>query len=85
MQKEQERITKKNRERNRMFQQVGLDGVALLELFHMEPGPKFGRLLKQIHESVIGEADMPAFPGPIRSELDRRVSAFYQNIFKSGI
>ncbi len=81
IQKEIERTTLKNRE----FQQVGLDGIALLELFKMEPGPKFGRLLKQIQGAVIGEADMPAFPPSVRSEVDRRVSAFYQNTFKHGI
>lgn len=85
IQKEMERTSQKARERNRVFQQVGLDGIALLELFKMEPGPKFGRLLKQIQEAVIGEAEMPVLPTPIQSEVKRRVSAYYQNTFKHGI
>jgi hypothetical protein len=83
--KELERTSQKTKERNRVFQQVGLDGMALLELFKMEPGPKFGALLKQIQEAVVGEAEMPALPAPIQTELNARVSAFYQNTFKHGI
>jgi len=85
IQKEMERKSQKTKERNRVFQQVGLDGMALLELFKMEPGPKFGKLLKQIQEAVIGEAEMPVLPSSLEAEVNRRVSAFYQNTFKHGI
>lgn len=83
--KELERTSQKTKERNRIFQQVGLDGMALLELFKMEPGPKFGALLKQIQEAVVGEAEMPVLPAPIQAELNERIGAFYQNTFKHGI
>lgn len=85
VQKEMQRKTQKNRERNQVFQQVGLDGVALLDLFQMEPGPKFGSLLRQIQDAVIGQGTLPKFPAHMQAELDRRISAFYQNIFKHGI
>ncbi len=85
IQREMERKAQKAKERNRLFQQVGLDGMALLELLHMEPGPAFGSLLKQIQEAVIGKAEMPVFPAHIQNELNRRVTEFYQNTFKHGI
>lgn len=85
LQKEQQREEAKNRERNRVFQAVGLDGLALLDLLKMEPGPKFGHMLKQIHGAILGEGEMPTFSPLIQKELEKRTGAFYQQIFKHGI
>ncbi|MCX6715108.1 MAG: hypothetical protein NTX72_04815 [Candidatus Uhrbacteria bacterium] len=85
IQKEMQRKTLKNKERNQVFQQVGLDGVALLDLFKMDPGPAFGNLLRQIQEAVVGQGSLPKVPTSIQAELDRRISAFYQTTFKHGI
>lgn len=85
MQKEMQRETQKNRERNRIFLQVGLDGVSLLDLLKMEPGPKFGRLLRQIQEAIVGEANMPELSPSVLAEIEQRAGAYYHRIFKQGI
>jgi hypothetical protein len=85
VQKEMQRATQKNRERNRVFQEVGLDGVALLELLNMEAGPKFGRLMRQIQDAIVGEGTMPAFPALLQKEIDKRAGEYYHRVFKLGI
>ncbi len=85
VQKEMQRATQKNRERNRVFQEVGLDGVALIELLNMEAGPKFGRLMRQIQDAIVGEGTMPAFPALLQKEIDKRAGEYYHRVFKLGI
>ncbi len=74
--KEVKRKEKDKRERHKRFRDVGLDGVALLDLLHLTPGPTFGALLKKIHAAIGGKGPMPVFPAPIAKELTRRVEAY---------
>lgn len=73
------------RKRNRAFQEVGLDGVALLELLAMEPGQVFGNLLRQIQSAVIGEDVMPLLNPKQKKEIESRAGKYYQTVFKTGV
>ena len=73
------------RKRNQAFQEVGLDGVALLELLEMEPGPVFGKLLRQIQSAVVGDDLMPKIDPKHKKELETRVLRYYQIVFKTGV
>ncbi len=67
--------------RNQIFRQVGLDGLALMELLGMEPGPQFGRALRRIQSAVIGKGRMPHFSEEIDKEIENRVASFYAKWF----
>ncbi len=73
------------RNRNRAFQEVGLDGVALLELLEMEPGPAFGNILRQIQSAIVGEDAMPKLNPKQKKEIESRASRYYQTVFKTGL
>jgi hypothetical protein len=85
LKKEVERVEQQGKERRRCFREAGLDGVAMLELLRMDPGPEFGRRLKKIHQAILGETSMPPVPLEIRKEFETRVSRFYQCLFKRGV
>lgn len=40
----------------KVFREVGLDGVGLMKLLSMKPGPEFGHLLREIQRVARGEA-----------------------------
>lgn len=73
-----------HRDRLRLFQEVGLDGVSLLELLGMEPGSAFGRVLKQVQGAVVGKNEMPTFSKSVHRELSSRVAAYYEKAFVKG-
>lgn len=79
------REEEEHKKRNRIFREVGLDGVALMDLLEMEPGAKFGRALKQIQFAVVGQAQMPAFGKQIDEEIGKRAADYYKKIFKIGL
>lgn len=79
------RTEEKKREQNRLFQEAGLDGVSLLDVLQMEPGPVFGQLLRKLQHAILGDGEMPLLPEEAREEIDRRVTKFYQYLFKQGI
>lgn len=76
--KQRVREEQEKKENNLLFQQVGLDGVALMDLLCMSPGPVFGKVLREIQAAILGEELMPRFSRGINEELDRRMSRFYQ-------
>ncbi len=84
IEKQKQRETEEQRQRNRWFQEIGLDGVALLDVLQMEPGPAFGKMLKQIQGSVVGKNEMPTFSREINEELQKRVGEYYQKAFVKG-
>ena len=58
------------------LRQAGLDGDSLMKLLKMKPSPAFGGLLAQVHAFARGEGFLPALPGEILEEIDRRVEKF---------
>lgn len=83
-QKEKERVETEGRARNRLLKEAGLDGVALMDVLHMEPGRSFGLALRRIHAGIFGKSEMPRFSSTIDQEIERRVEQFYQKSFKKG-
>lgn len=69
---------------NQIFKDVGLDGIGLMDLLNIEPGPKLGKVLKQVQDAVLGRKDMVSFGKEIDAVLDKRVSEFYQKSFVKG-
>jgi hypothetical protein len=70
--------------RNRVLREVGLDGVAMMDVLGMEPGPEFGLVLRRIHAGIFGQGDMPRFGKKVDAEIERRVGEFYNNMFEKG-
>jgi hypothetical protein len=79
--KEEARELQEKRGRNKAFREVGLDGVALMDLLSAEPGPEFGLVLRRIHAAILGEGSMPQFSKKIMQEIDQRSLAYYNNVF----
>ncbi len=84
VQKEKERVEAEGRARNRLLKEVGLDGVALMDVLEMEPGRAFGLALRRIHAGILGKSEMPKFSSKIDAEIEKRVAQFYQKSFKKG-
>ncbi len=82
--KERVREERRKRERNAVFRAVGLDGVALMDLLKMEPGPKFGETMRRIHESILAGTPLPRLGKGIDQELARRVGLYYETSFEKG-
>jgi len=82
--KEHVREEERKRGRNRLFRTVGLDGVALMDLLCMEPGPQFGEAMRRIQAAVLGEAAMPKLPKDIAGEIGARAQKFYEASFEKG-
>lgn len=82
--KERVREERRKRERNAVFRAVGLDGVALMHLLKMEPGPKFGETMRRIHEAVNAGAPLPRLGKGIDQELQNRVAAYFERTFETG-
>jgi hypothetical protein len=80
--REAKREEKAARERNRLFRKVGLDGVSLMDLLEMSPGPEFGVLLRAIHDAILGRTDWPSVQSAQQVELERRAEAFYELAFE---
>ncbi len=79
--KERVREDRRTRERNTIFREVGLDGIALMDLLEMEAGPKFGQVLRHIHEAIVTGNPLPHFKKEIDAELAKRVGQFYEKTF----
>ncbi|MBI4713570.1 hypothetical protein HY771_00020 [Candidatus Uhrbacteria bacterium] len=78
------REEQEHKQRNLLFREVGLDGISLMDVLQMEPGPAFGRALKQVQSAVVGQAQMPVFGKKIDEEIERRAGEFYKKLFKTG-
>jgi hypothetical protein len=78
------RQEKEHRHRLHLFQEVGLDGISLMDLLGMEPGQEFGRALRRVQTAVVGEADMPSFGRKINEEISRRAGEYYKKVFEKG-
>ncbi|MBI5369974.1 hypothetical protein HZA85_02185 [Candidatus Uhrbacteria bacterium] len=83
-QREHLREQSEQRRRLRVFQQVGLDGLSLMELLGMEPGPEFGRTLREVQGAIVGERPMPVFGKKVNEEISRRAGEYYQKVFEKG-
>lgn len=84
VEKMKERESREKSKQNNVFKDVGLDGIALMELLGMEPGPKFGQALRRIHSAIIGKGDMPTFGKGIDHEIEKRALAYYKKVFVKG-
>ncbi len=84
LEKYEQREKKKKTERNRLFQEAKLDGISLMDLLKMSPGPKFGKMLRKIHEAILGEGELPTFTSQIDQELQDRIAEFYNKSFVKG-
>ena len=69
---------------NHYFREVGLDGVALMKLLRMAPGPMFGKVLYQIQQAVLGKGKMPDFDKNITKEIEERSGKFFEFYFQKG-
>lgn len=65
----------------RLFREVGLDGVSLMEFFNIGPSPEFGKLLRSIQEAVVLGKDIPKIHKDFDRELQKRSEAFYKKRF----
>lgn len=64
----------KKRIRQKIFQELKLDGAGLLELFQMKPGPEFGRLLHVVQKVARGEeGELPKLDSAVHQELIQRL------------
>lgn len=68
----------------RLFQEVGLDGLSLMDVLGMEPGPEFGTALRRIQSAVLGRSDMPTFGKKIDEEIQKRAGEYYKKAFDVG-
>ena len=84
VEKEAVRETAEKKERNRVLRETGLDGIAMMEVLGMEPGPEFGLALRRIHAGIFGQAKMPSFGKKIDVEIERRAGDFYNKMFEKG-
>ncbi len=75
------RGVEKTKERNRLFREAGLDGMALMELLKMDPGPSFGKTMRIIHDAIVGHGKMPRLPVPVLKEIEDRAQKFYRASF----
>lgn len=82
--KEAVRETAEKKERNRVLREVGLDGVAMMDVLGMESGPEFGLALRRIHSGLFGQGEMPRFGKKINVEIDKRAEEFYKKMFERG-
>ncbi len=82
--KEAVREEEEQHRRNRIFREVGLDGVALMDLLSASPGPEFGAMLRKIQACVLGKGEAPRFGARIDRELAARAGKFYERIFEKG-
>lgn len=83
-QKEVLREALEKKERNRVLREVGLDGIAMMDVLGMESGPEFGLALRRIHSGLFGQAQMPRFGKKIDAEIEKRAGAFYSKMFERG-
>ncbi len=67
----------------RLFREVGLDGVSLMDFFNIGPSPEFGKLLYSIQESIILGKEIPKIRADIDQELKKRAEAFYEKRFSA--
>lgn len=82
--KEAIREVERTRQQNQLFREVGLDGIALLDLLKMEPGKEFGSLLRKLHTAIQGEGAMPKFGGTIDTVIKKRITDYYYRMFPQG-
>lgn len=84
VERHKEREAQEKRRRNTFFKDVGLDGVALMELLGMDPGKEFGMTLRRIHAGVLGRGAMPKFGKKIDQQIETRATAYYNKAFRKG-
>ncbi len=82
--KEVIREASEKKQRNRVLREVGLDGVAMMDVLGMEPGPEFGLALRRIHAGIFGQAQMPTFGKKMDAEIERRAGEYYKKLFEKG-
>lgn len=82
--KEAAREAQEKKRRNQIFREVGLDGVAMMDVLGMEAGPEFGLALRRIHAGVLGLGEMPRFGKKIDEEIERRAGEYYEKMFEKG-
>ncbi|NBS41874.1 hypothetical protein EBS80_04435, partial [bacterium] len=82
--KERVREEKKARARNGIFRATGLDGIALMDLLGMEPGPAFGKALREIQTAIVAGEPLPKFGRAIDATLLERVQNYYQETLVKG-
>jgi hypothetical protein len=83
-QKEEAREAHEKKLRNRLFREVGLDGVAMMDVLGMEPGPEFGLALRRIHAGVLGKAQMPSLNKHVTQTIEQRAGEYYKKVFETG-
>jgi hypothetical protein len=83
---EKDRVREEGRKRarNALFREVGLDGLGLMDLLRMEPGPKFGKALAKIQAAIVEGAPIPTFTNSIDEEIEKRVDAYFKLAFPAG-
>ena len=82
--KEALRETQEKKERNRVLREVGLDGIAMMDVLGMESGPEFGLALRRIHAGIFGQGEMPRFGRKIDVEIEKRAGEYYKKLFEKG-
>ncbi|MFC1788254.1 hypothetical protein ACFLZY_03490 [Patescibacteria group bacterium] len=83
--KEEVRHLEQEKARQVLFRQAGLDGIGLMELLDLEPGPDLGKTLKKIQAAVLGQGQLPHFDELIDKDLSNRVEKFYKLSFNKEL
>jgi len=82
--KDVEREERRKREMQAVFREVGLDGVALMDLLKLEPGPAFGAILRDVQDAIVEGRSLPNV-GEAKGELERRAAQFFEKTFAKDL
>lgn len=82
--KERLREERAKKARQALFRSAGLDGVSLMNLLNMDPGPKFGVALRGIHDAIVNGTPLPKFSKDITKELEKRAADYFERAFDKG-
>lgn len=82
--KERVREEARARARNAVFRATGLDGIALMDLLGMEPGPAFGRTLRRVQAAIVAGEPLPSFGRAVDRALAERVRNYYEETLVKG-
>jgi len=74
----------KKKKINSAFRAAALDGVSLMELLGMDPGPKLGIRLREIQTAILEGQPLPKFSKSIDEQLNIRVEKFWESSFEKG-
>ena len=80
----EQQVAEEKKQRNKIYKDIGLDGLGISKLFSLKPGPELGRHLKNLHDAIEGRGTLPSYTPTIDKELAKRVQLFYEKAFEKA-